>query len=126
MRSRRPSVATRFLLVAALVLAAMWAGAAVPGPAGAGTDSGRVAAATRPGSEAAVLRDRGPALGAPADRPGPGGPLLSVLLGLLVAALGAAAAARALGSPWRRTRARSQPGRTRLDARAPPRFLQPV
>jgi hypothetical protein len=126
MGARRQPPATRFLLVAALVLASLWAGAPAADPSGAGADGRLTAAATRTGAEAAVLRDRAPALGAPADRPGPGGPLLPVLLGLLVAALGAAAAARALGSPWPRAWARSLPGRTRLQARAPPPLLQPV
>jgi hypothetical protein len=116
---------TRFLLVAALVLATSWAGTPAAGPAGA--EDGRLTtAAAQLGAEAAVLRDRAPALGAPADRPGPGGPLLPVLLGLLVAALGAAAAVRALGPAWSRSRSRSRPGRTRLHARAPPPLLQPV
>jgi hypothetical protein len=128
MGTRRQPPVTRFLLVAALVLASLWAGAPAAGPSGAGADGRLTAAAVRPGAEAAVLRDRAPApaLGAPAGRPGPGGPLLPVLLGLLVAALGTAAAARALGSPWPLTRARSMPGRTRLHARAPPPLLQPV
>ena len=125
MGTRRRPPATRLLLVAALVLACLWAGAP-SGPAGAGSD-GRLTAAARPGAEAAILRDRAaPALGAPADRSGPGGPLLPVLIGLLVAAIGVAAAARALGSPWPRSRGRSLRGRTRLDARAPPPLLQPV
>ena len=125
MRARRQPPVTRFMLVAALVLATLWAGAPAAGPAGAEAD-GRLTTAARPGAEAAVLRDRAPALGAPADRPGPGGPLLPVLLGLLVAALGAAAAVRALGPAWSGSRARSRPGRTRLHARAPPPLLQPV
>ena len=126
MDTRRQPPVTRFLLVAALVLASLWVGAPAAGPSGAGADGRLTMAAARPGAEAAVLRDRAPALGASADRPGPGGPLLPVLLGLLVAALGTAAAARALGSPWPLIRARSLPGRTRLHARAPPPLLQPV
>jgi hypothetical protein len=123
MSARRRPPASRFLLVVSLVLASLWVVVPAAGRPGAGSDGG-LTAAVRPGAEAAVLRDRAPALGAPADRPGPGGPLLPVLLGLLVAALGVAAAARALGPPW--PRARSRPGRTRLDARAPPLLLQPV
>jgi len=131
MSARRTPPATRFLLVAALlvaalVLASLWVAAPAAGPAGAGADGRLTVAAARAGAEAAVLRDRAPALGAPADRPGPGGPLLPVLLGLLAAALGVAAAVRALGPTWSRTRARSLPGRTRIDARAPPPLLQPV
>jgi hypothetical protein len=126
MRTRRRPPATRLLLVAALVLACVWASAPAAAPAGADPGGRLTAAAAQPGTEAAVLRDRAPALGVPANRPGPDGPLLPVLLGLLVAALGAAAAARALDSPWPRTRARSWPGRARLDARAPPLRLQPV
>jgi hypothetical protein len=123
MSARRRPPASRFLLVVSLVLASLWVVVPAAGRPGADSDGG-LTAAVRPGAEAAVLRDRAPALGAPADRPGPGGPLLPVLLGLLVAALGVAAAARALGPPW--PRARSRPGRTRLDARAPPLLLQPV
>ena len=126
MSARRRPPATRLLLVAALVLASLWVVAPAAGQPGADADGRLTAAAARSGAEAAVLRDRAPVLGAPADRPGPGGQLLPVLLGLLVAALGAAAAARALGSPWPRSRARSLPGRTRLHARAPPPLLQPV
>jgi hypothetical protein len=126
MRSRRRPPAIRFLLVAVLVLATVWVGAPAPGPARADADGRLTAAAARPGAEAAVLRDRAPVLGAPAARPGPGGPLLPVLVGLLVAALGAAAAARVLGPPWQRIGARSLPGCARLDARAPPPLLQPV
>jgi len=128
MGTRRQPPVTRFLLVAALVLASLWVGAPAGGPSGAGADGRMAMAAARPGAESAVLRDRAPApaLGAPADRPSPGGPLLPVLLGLLAVALGAAAAARALGSPWLLARARSLPGRTRLHARAPPPLLQPV
>jgi hypothetical protein len=125
MGARRHPPVTRFLLVAALILASLWAGAPA-GQSAADPDGRWVAAATRPGTEAAVLRDRGPALAAPADRPGPGGPLLPVLLGLLVASVGAAAAARALGSPWPLARRRTRPGGTRLHARAPPLLLQPV
>jgi len=126
MSTRRQPPATRFLLVAALVLASLWVGAPAAGPVGADADGRLTTAAARPGTEAAVLRDRAPALGAPADRPGPGGPLLPMLLGLLAAALGVAAAVRALGPPWSRARARSVPGRIRLHARAPPSLLQPV
>jgi hypothetical protein len=125
MSARRRPPASRLLLVASLVLASLWVVAPAAGWPGADPD-GRLTAATRPGAEAAVLRDRAPALGAPADRPGPGGALLPVLLGLLVAAFGVAAAARALGPPRPRSRARSLPGRTRIDARAPPLLLQPV
>ncbi|HEY6708335.1 MAG TPA: hypothetical protein VJB61_12170 [Actinomycetota bacterium] len=126
MGTRRQPPVTRFLLVAALVLASVWAGAPAAGPSGAGADGRMTMAAARPGAEAVVLRDRAPTLGAPADRPGPGRPLLPVLLGLLVTALGTAAAARAPESPWPLTRARSLPGRARLHARAPPPLLQSV
>jgi hypothetical protein len=123
---RRPP-ATRFLLVAALVLASAGvAGAPVAGSAGADPGGRWAVSAARPGGEAAVLADRATVLRAPVDRPGRGGPLPPLLLSLPAAALGAAAAVRALGSPWRRAPARPLPGRSRVDARAPPPLLQPV
>ena len=81
--NRRPHLTTAFVVVAVL-LGSLWAGGlAVPaagGPAGQLT-----AGASLPGIEPAALPDRVPALRPAAERPGPDGRLLPLLLGLLTA-----------------------------------------
>ncbi|HEU4897506.1 MAG TPA: hypothetical protein VFX88_08020 [Actinomycetota bacterium] len=121
--NRRPHLTTAFVVVAVL-LGSLWAGGlAVPaagGPAGQLT-----AGASLPGIEPAALPDRVPALRPAAERPGPDGRLLPLLLGLLTASLTVAA-----GVPARRRRSgRALARPLGLSAprgpRAPPR-LQPA
>jgi hypothetical protein len=124
MRTQRQQPTTRVLLALAVALGSLCVGGLAARPAD--TPDGLTAIHTQPGFEPAVLRDRAPMLRPLANRSDPSGRLLPVLFGLLVAALGAAAAVRALGAPWRRARVRSLPGRSRVDARAPPPLLQPI
>ena len=123
MRTPRQQPATRALLVFAVLLGSLWVG----GLAARATDAADRLAAfhTRPGVEPAVLGDRGPALRPPVDRPDPGGQLLPVLVGMLVAALVAAGGPRAGRSQPGLVRARSLAGSIRLEPRAPP-SLQPA
>jgi hypothetical protein len=120
---RRQSGATA-LVVLAVLLGSLWAGG-LARPA-AGDPTGQLAA-SRPlaGIEPATLRDRAPALRPAAGRPDPGGRLLPLLAGMLVAALGVAGMAGAGRPRPVLARARSLVRRTQLEARAPP-LLQPA
>jgi hypothetical protein len=121
--NRRPHLTTA-IVVLALLLGSLWAGGqAVPaagGPAGQLT-----AGAPLPGIEPAALPDRAPALRPAAERPGPDGRLLPLLLGLLTASV---AVAYGVGARRRRSsppRARSLALSAFRGPRAPPR-LQPA
>jgi hypothetical protein len=124
MRANRQQLATRALLVLALLLASVWTGSHAG--AVAGQPFGHLTAG-RPlqGVEPADLRDRLPAVRPPVDRSGQSGRLVPLLLGALAAALAVAhgRSARRLRSGW--ARARSLVRRTRLEPRAPPP-LQPA
>jgi hypothetical protein len=81
--NRRPHLITA-LVVLAMLLGSLWAGALA-----AGTSAGQLTA-TRAGlgADASVPPDRAPALRPAPERPDPGGRLLPLLLGLLAAVLG--------------------------------------
>jgi hypothetical protein len=123
MRTQRQQPATRVILALAVLLGSLWVG----GLAAQATDAADRLAAfpTRPGVEPAVLGDRGPALRPPVVRSNPGGRLLPVLVGVLVAALVVAGGQRAGRSQPGLVRARSLAGSIRLEPRAPP-SLQPA
>jgi hypothetical protein len=112
------------LVVLAVLLGSLWAGGlAQPAP---GDPTGQLAASHPPaGIEPAVLRDRGPALRPSAGPPGPGGRLLPLLAGMLVAALGVAGMAGAGRPRPAPPRARSLVRAAPRGARAPP-LLQPA
>jgi hypothetical protein len=124
MPMQRPHMATRAFLVLAIVLASLWAGGRAV--SGAGSLSGQLAGgASLPGIESAALPDRLPAVRPSAERPDPGGRLLSLLLGLV-----AAARTVAFGSPARRRGSGVAPAHSPVFSspqgpRAPPR-LQPA
>jgi hypothetical protein len=120
---RRPHLTTA-IVVRALLLGSLWAGGqAVPA---AGAPAGQLtAAAPLPGIQPAALPDRAPALRPAAERPGPDGRLLPLLLALLTASVGVA---HGVGPRRRRSssaRARSLARSAFRGPRAPPR-LQPA
>jgi hypothetical protein len=124
MRIRQKHSATRVFLVLAVVLASLWAGGLASSVAE--NSAGQLAGtASRLGIESAALPDRVPALRPSPERPDPGGRLLPLLLGLLVASLPAA-----YGVPARRRRSGPAPARSPVHSappgpRAPP-CLQPA
>jgi len=118
MRMDRQQQATRVLLVLAVLLASLWTGGLVTSTAGDAA-GGLATSRAQPGIQPAALRDRALALRRPADRPGPQGPLVPLLLGAFAAAL----AAHWLLAGWLRpglTRGRSLVRSSPLAARAPP------
>jgi hypothetical protein len=121
MLMNRPLRTARMLLALVALLGSLWTGdvasSAVGDPAGRLT-AGHARAAV----EAAVLRDRLPALRPPLDRPGPWGAAL--LLGV-AAALAGAFRWRALEVRHRQAGVHSPVAATSLGARSPPR-LQPA
>jgi hypothetical protein len=121
--NRRPHLTTA-LVVLAVLLGSLWAGG-LAGPAAGGPAGQLAAGASLPGIEPAALPDRAPALRPVAERPGPDGRLLPLLLGLLAASL-----AVTYGVGARRRRSSLAPARSLLlsaprGPRAPPR-LQPA
>jgi hypothetical protein len=124
MRMQRQQSATRVFLVLAIVLVSLWAGGLASSAVGSSADQ-LAASRSLPGVEPAALPDRVPPLRPAADRPGPSGRLVPVLLGMLVAAfaVGYGLGAGRLGSGL--AAARSLVQRTQLEARAPP-LLQPA
>jgi hypothetical protein len=123
MRTHRQQ-ATIGLLVLAVLLGSLWAGAL--GGSGAGDPADQLTASRSPVDvEAAVLPDRAPALRPSAERPDAGGRLLPLLLGVPLAALAAAFSLRArrLGSDL--APAGSLVWSNQREARAPP-SLQPA
>jgi hypothetical protein len=118
MRTSRRHWATTVIVVLAVLLGSLWAGAIA---AGAADPADRLTANhARLGVEAAVPPDRAPALRASAQRPDPGGRLLPLLGGLLAASLTVAS-----GVPARRRRSSPAPARTAVFSaprgpRAPP------
>jgi hypothetical protein len=84
MRADRRQQVTRGLVVLAVVLGSLWAGAL--GASGPGGPADQLTASRPPlGVEAAAPPDRSPALRPSAERPDPGGRLLPLLLGGLLA-----------------------------------------
>jgi hypothetical protein len=124
MRVQRQRRATTGLVVLAVLLGLVWAGA--PTASGAGSPVDRMASSgSTLGVEAAVPPDRAPVLRPTAERPDRGGRLLPLLLGMVVAAL---VASLGPGARWLRSGLApvgplARP--PRLDARAPP-TLQPA
>jgi hypothetical protein len=124
MRTRRRQRATTGLVVLAALLGALWVG----GLAARSTDdpAGRLTASSPLlGLEAGTPPHRAPALRPAAARPDPGGRLIPLLLGLLVAAVAAGSGLRARRCRSTRVQARSLVWSTQLRARAPP-SLQPA
>jgi hypothetical protein len=125
MRADRRQQVTRGLVVLAVVLGSLWAGAL--GASGPGSPADRLTAGRPlPGVEAAAPPDRAPALRSSAERPDPRGRLLPLLLGGLLAG----SPAVAYGMPARRRRSGLRPARSpvlsaRRGPRAPP-HLQPA
>lgn len=124
MRIQQKHSATRVFLVLAVVLASLWAGGLASSVVENSTNH-LTASRPLPGIDAAILRDRLPALRPSPERPDPGGRLLPLLLGLLAASLPAA-----YGVPARRRRSGPAPARSPVHSappgpRAPPR-LQPA
>jgi hypothetical protein len=119
MQANRQQLATRVLLVLAVLLVSVCMGSHAA-PAAGQPINYLTASRALPGIEPAVLRDRLPALRPPVDRSGQSGRLVPVLLGMLVAALtvGYGRSARRLRSGM--ARAGSLVQRTQLEARAPP------
>ena len=110
-------------MVLAVLLGSLWAGGLATSAEGNPADQ-LAASRSLLGLEPAALLDRGPALRPAAERPAPGGRLLS-LLGLLAASLTTAS-----GVPARRRRPSLTPARSPVFSaprgpRAPPR-LQPA
>ena len=124
MRMHRQQQATTGLVVLAALLGTLWVG----GLAARSTDdpADRLTA-SHPllGLEASVPPHRAPALRPSAERPDPGGRLIPLPLGLLVAAVAAGHGLRARRRRSTRARTRSLVRSTQLQARAPP-FLQPA
>jgi hypothetical protein len=124
MRTHRQRRATTVTVVLAVLLGSLWVGglhAPATGDPGGRLDVTRPAAAL----EAAVLRDGAPALRPVTERPRPGGRLLLLLVGLVLAALAAGpvlAGRRPRSGP---APARSLAWPSHREARAPP-FLQPA
>jgi hypothetical protein len=124
MRTYRQQQATTGLVVLAALLGTLWVGGLA---AGSTSDPADRLTASRPllGVEAAVPPHRVPALRPSAERRDPGGRLVPLLLGLLVAAVAAGHGLRArrrwVTPAWAASLVRS----TRLQARAPP-SLQPA
>jgi hypothetical protein len=124
MRVHRQAQATTALVVLAILLGSLWAGAF--GAAGPGIPVDQLTASrSLLGLEAAVLPERVPALHPSAERPEPGGRLLPLLLGLLAASV-------AVANGVRTRRRRSSPAlawslvlAAPRGPRAPPR-LQPA
>jgi hypothetical protein len=116
--------ATRVLLVLAMVLASVWTGRLAASAADHPTNH-LTASRPLPGIDAAILRDRLPALRPPVERPSQSRRLVPVLPGMLAAALAVAYGryARRVRSGW--ARVRSLVRCTLLEARAPP-LLQPA
>ena len=118
MRTSRRQRATTVIVVLAVLLGSLWAGALA---AGAADPADRLTAShARLGVEAAVPPDRAPALRASTQRPDPGGRLLPLLGGLLAASLAVAS-----GVPARRRRSSLAPARSPAlsaprGSRAPP------
>jgi hypothetical protein len=121
-RQRRQR-ATRGLLVLAVLLASLWTGGLVASTVGDATH-GLASGRAQPGVQPAALPDRTLAF-RPAERPGPQGRAVPLLLGALAAAL--LAAHRPLTARLRpcRTRGRSTARSAPPAARAPP-HLQPA
>jgi len=116
--------ATTGLVVLAVVLGWLWVGGLAASAAGTPTDELTMSRSLLV-LDPAVPPGRAPALRPAAERPDPGGRLVPLVLGLVVAAL---AASFGLGA--RRPRPGPVPVRsllwsTHLEARAPP-FLQPA
>jgi hypothetical protein len=123
MRTERQQPATRILLALAVVLGSLWVGGLAARPA---DTADRLAAIhTQPGIEPATLGDRAPRVRPPVGRSDPGGRLVPVLLGMLVAALAVAGGMRVGRSRPGMDRARSLARSTQLEPRAPP-SLQPA
>jgi hypothetical protein len=119
MRVNTQRHATTVLVVLAVLLGTLWAGA--PGASGAGGPADQLRAGrSRLGVEAAVPPGRAPALRPPAERADLGGRMVALLLGMLVTALAAASGTWAGRARPTVARARSRGGCPRLDARAPP------
>jgi hypothetical protein len=124
MRGNRRRLATTGLVVLALVLGSLWA-AGPTAPAAGGPAGGLSGRATLPGIGPAVLPDPAQALRPAAARPGPGGRLLPLLLGLAVAAVAAAFRPRPGRGRSGAARPRSPLPSAPRGARAPP-HLQPA
>jgi hypothetical protein len=124
MRTHRRQRATIGVVVLAALLGALWVG----GLAARSTDdpAGRLTASSPLlGLEAGTPPHRAPALRPAAERPDPGGRLIPLLLGLLVAAVAAGSGLRPRRRRSTRVQARSLVWSTQLRARAPP-SLQPA
>ena len=124
MGANRRRQATTWLVVLAVVLGWLWVGGLAASAAGNPTDELTTSHSLLV-LDPAVPPGRAPALRPSAERPDPGGRLVPLVLGLVVAALAAGF------GPWAR-RPRSGPGpvrsllwSTHLEARAPP-SLQPA
>jgi hypothetical protein len=122
MRTHRQRQATTIVVALPMLLGSLWAGTF----ASAGTSADQLTTSrTRLGIEAVVPPDRAPALRPAAERPDPGGRVLPLLLGLVLAGLAAGS-----GLARRRPRSDLAPIGSRAwsshrEARAPP-FLQPA
>jgi hypothetical protein len=124
MRVNRQQQATRTLVVLAVLLGWLWTGGLAASAEGNPADQ-LAASRPLPGLEPAALPDRGPALRPAAERPDPGGRLLSLLLGLLVASVAVASGVAANRRRPSLTPARSPVLSAPRGPRAPPR-LQPA
>jgi hypothetical protein len=121
MRTRRQRLTARVLLALALLLGSVWVGDAAA--SAAGDPAGRLAdGRSRAAVEAAVLRDRAPALRPAPERPGPPGPALLVTL---VAALAGVTGWRAVGVRLHPAGGHQPVRAASLGARSPP-HLQPA
>jgi hypothetical protein len=124
MWARRQEHATTGLVVLAVLLGSLWAGG-LAAPAAGDPATQLTASASLPGLEPAVPPDRAPALRPPAERPNPGGRLVPLLLGMLVAWVTVAFGVRAGRPRPGSARARSLHPAAPHGARAPP-HLQPA
>jgi hypothetical protein len=124
MRVHRRQRAIMGMVVLAVLLGSLWVGGLAASAAG---DPAGQLTTSRPllGVEPAIPPHRAPALRPSAERPDPGGRLVPLLLGLLVAAIAAGHGRRARPLRSTRAQARSLVWCTRLQARAPP-SLQPA
>jgi hypothetical protein len=124
MRTHRQRQATTGLVVLAALLGALWAGGLAARSSGDPADrltTGRPAL----GVDAAVPPQRAPVLRPSTERPDPGGRLVLLLLGLLVAALAAGHGPHARRHRSTGAQARAPAWSSHLEARAPP-SLQPA
>jgi hypothetical protein len=124
MRGNRQQQGTKVFLALAVVLVSLWTGGLAASSAGNPADY-LAASRAQLGIQPAALRNPAPALRPAAERPGPRGRLVPLLLATLAAALAGACRWRAAAQRPGLARPGSRACSTPLEARAPP-HLQPA